>query len=263
LQEILRCLESKDEQEGAEDEMDQEDGEEFQDWPEPGDEPAKAKYRERCKKYLEHAQKMSSLYGEGEDTAVQDILTPAPKKVLPDDDEEVPMKMSELKAIVSQAVTQALSTGGASVLGDLQKFAEETRTAEKTRAVDAIIEELNRAGKLTPAEKDGERQDLLALDRTVIHRFSEGGKTIQESMFDRRVRRLRARPSMFGERFRDPANSGTGAQGEKAKVEAHYETYSEQFAKYGTSKEDLVGAFESRRKQDPGLTAERFLSGKV
>ena len=42
-------------------------------------------------------------------------------------------------------------------------------------------------------------------------------------------------------------------------MEAHFEAYSESFRKVGTTKEDLVGAFKARRKDDPKLTAERFL----
>jgi hypothetical protein len=46
---------------------------------------------------------------------------------------------------------------------------------------------------------------------------------------------------------------------EAAKVEAHYDRFSETFARTGIDKEDFLRAFATLRKYDPGYSAERFL----
>ncbi len=47
---------------------------------------------------------------------------------------------------------------------------------------------------------------------------------------------------------------------EEKKVEQYVEKFSEQFRGMKTSKEEIVTAFRHRRKNDPTLTAERFLN---
>lgn len=42
-------------------------------------------------------------------------------------------------------------------------------------------------------------------------------------------------------------------------VEAHFERYSERFRHFGTTKEEMVGAFRRRQQEQPGLTAAQFL----
>jgi hypothetical protein len=42
-------------------------------------------------------------------------------------------------------------------------------------------------------------------------------------------------------------------------VAAHYEQFSEQFKRGGTSKDEFVGTFKTRQKADPSFTAAKYL----
>ncbi len=58
---------------------------------------------------------------------------------------------------------------------------------------------------------------------------------------------------------RNAARAFCGDEEEAKKVSRHAEKFSEQFAKIGTTKEDLVAGFKAARKYDNELTADKFL----
>lgn len=183
------------------------------------------------------------------------------------------MKMSEIEA----AVERVLNRSFAGRVGELQKFAEETTAAQKRTAVDAWLDAQVKAGKVTPRELDPRdpanlRDRLLRADsRSVIASFTEsaGGRKVKRNMteLDLQIREVEGRrPFLFGEKVRSGQPGGGAADSESEtevqKVEDHWDSYSEQFTKMSTPKEELVGAYKTRRKQDPTLTAERFLDNR-
>lgn len=207
------------------------------DMPEPKDDKEKTAYMERARKYMEHAKKYMDKYC----SKMGDL------EIKHTDDKEKPMggdtvKLSELNSLVSKAVADALkgSVGGA--IEQFTKFREESIKTEKKRSVDSLIERLGREGKIPPAEQETERQLLLQLDASTVHKFSEQGKTVEATSFDYRVKTLERRPSLFGERFKDPASEQTG---EKATAEKFYEDHKTHFTAIGTSKEEFLKVYES------------------
>ncbi|HEV8059817.1 MAG TPA: hypothetical protein VGP68_08080, partial [Gemmataceae bacterium] len=55
-------------------------------------------------------------------------------------------------------------------------------------------------------------------------------------------------------------NSPESAGTEKAKIEAHWDSFSEDFIQMETPKDEFVKSFEARQKMDPKITAEEFLT---
>lgn len=234
-----------------------------EDWPEPKDDAEKAAYRERCKKYMEHARKMSAKYGEDADDAeaIEDTdTTPSMMK-----DKGLPMKMSEVKALVARAVKDALATQAKGSLGELQKFAEETRAAERKRAVESVIDRLGREGKLAPSERSAVHARLLRADaRTVVSKFSEAGKTVEATEFDLQVRELERRATRFGEQFKAPVSTENEG-GEKETVQKFAEMNTRAFELAGTSPKDFVSTWEKASSDEKARTLEearRFLGGR-
>ena len=132
---------------------------------------------------------------------------------------------------------------------------------------------MSKAGKLTPAELDRAHpanvfDRLMRTDASqVVHSYRDKGKEIALTAFDLAKQEIeRRRPFAFSERVKSGTGgaSGTGtaddnSDGEVAKVEAHYERFSENFKKLGTKKDGLVAGFKAARKADEELTAEEFL----
>lgn len=187
-----------------------------------------------------------------------------------------PMKMSELAVLIRQEVAAAVRAETGRATKQLQKHSEgaiaevhrataQVSAAEKKRGVEAVVERLSAEGRLAPVEAESIRKRLLRADsRTPVAKFSEGNKTIVATEYDLQVRELERRPTLFAERFAQPGKGGTAESedAEVAKVEAHFEMFSERFGKINTTREELVGAFKIKRKQDREMTAEKFLGGK-
>jgi hypothetical protein len=147
-------------------------------------------------------------------------------------------------------------------VAQLDKFAEDKIAADTRARIDSELQALVGSGQVLPSQIDaGQFQYLYDLPATGnLEKFSESGKAKTGSKLDAALARLKGGPILrkYGEKLRDPADKA-GVEGEVAKVEAHFESFSEDFQKCGTTKEELVGAFKNRAKREPGLTAERFL----
>ncbi len=94
-----------------------------------------------------------------------------------------------------------------------------------------------------------------------MQKFSENGTEYTATPRGRRLKQLKSRPSFFAEKMADPAGSAAPADPEKAKVEAHWNSFSESFGKH-TPKTEFLTAFDNARKIDPAVTADRFLNLK-
>ena len=232
--------------------------------PEPADDEEKERFAEEARKMLararKHVEKYCSddeeHYGEDEDGGEEG----GGRK--PDPEEKAPMKMSELRKTIAREVAGAVKAAIGEVkttVSQLERFNEEIDAERKKSGVTALLDRLGREGRVSPRERPFVHDRLMRAQTAKVHKFSEKGKTLTLSDFDLQVRELEARPSRFAEHFADPPEARSGEDDEAAKVEAHFEAYSESFRKVGTTKEDLVGAFKARRKDDPKLTAERFL----
>jgi hypothetical protein len=91
---------------------------------------------------MEHAKKMHSMYGETDETDADDMETTPDLTPSMDGDKEMPVKMSEVQTLIAKAVKDALAAEAKGTLGELQKFHEETKAAERKRAVDGVIDRL-------------------------------------------------------------------------------------------------------------------------
>lgn len=182
----------------------------------------------------------------------------------------MPTGFSEKKIqdLVSAAVERALAGSVKKDIATLKKFSEEQTASSKKVILDSWIEAQSKAGRIMPRELDAAdpanlRNRLMRADgKTVVEKFKEKGKTVELTELDLQMREIEKRPPFkFSERIPAGKVQDSG-DGEKDKVIAHYEQFAERFTKLGTSKEDMVKAFESSVKRRPGLTAEAFLSNK-
>ncbi len=251
LQEMVRLCDEKSNPEPHP--MDMDEG-----WQTPEEEEKKEEMRERARKYVERARKYAESCG-AMDTATMGLVKPGKPET---------EKMSErsFNAAVEAAVAKIKGEFQGS-MNELHRFREEQISTQKKATVDAFVEQVSREGRLPPAEREAERQLLMALDASVVHKFTEGGRTVERSLFDQRIAQIKGRPTMFAEKFKagngKTNGNGTASEdGEAEKVEAHYEQFSEQFRRMATTKEEFVGAFKARKKTNEALTAEQFLAGK-
>lgn len=213
----------------------------------PEDEEGMQKYRERWRRFAEVARKYGEACSPTKDT---------------DDDKDTPMaKMSEaqLEALVERVLTR--KADGA--IARVEKFNEQLVTAKRAETVDGIIDELGRTGKLPPAERKGEREELLALaSDATLHKFSEAGKDVSATLFDRRVARLRARPSKFAERFGAAPRAGAAAADDEEleKVERFSEdpAFAHALDANDQTPADYVDRFKALKKANPRLTAAQY-----
>jgi hypothetical protein len=229
------------------------------DWPEPKDEAGKKKYAERARKYYEHAKKHFDRY-----CGPEKMAEPPPAKTDPEKKPE-PEKMSEqaIAELVQKSVQDAVAAalGGAKAeVEDLKKFREETLLAEKRRAVDAFVERMGQEGRLAPAERESTHARLMRADARAVHKFTEAGKEVEGTDLSLSMREIERRPSLFTERVKGGQAKASPEDAEVATLEAHFDSFSEQFAHNGVTKESMVGAFRAERKLRPALTAQQFLN---
>jgi hypothetical protein len=212
----------------------------------PHDAEGATKLMEHAKKYFEkHCGQMAEV-GEMGDLGV---LKKKPGGMA---------KMSELESLIEKILTTKVQAS----LAEVQKFHEQQLAGQKKATVDTILDELVKTGRVPPVERESERQGLLLLDNQTVHKFAERGKVLSLTAFEQRVKQLRARPSLFAERFK--ADTQPGAEdSEIQKLEQHYETFSESFKSLRTSKEEFLSAFKKLRERAPDTTAEKFVNGKL
>lgn len=221
-------------------------------------EQERANYAEKARKMAAYAEKCRRKYAEG---------TPSPSSTMTNPDEVAKANFSEMVSTLKAEILKEL----APIRGDI----EATRTESKRDRVVKLCERLSAEGRIAPAELDAGPEgntptlidDLCSLpDTAKVHKFSEGGKTVALSQFEVALKRLERRPVVrkFGESVGAGGHKATTGNGdydaEKAKVEQHWESFSEDFQRLNTTKEDLVGAFEIKRKYEPKLTAEQYLA---
>jgi hypothetical protein len=195
-----------------------------------------------------------------------------------DDDEEKPRKkpappeMFNERAVgkmIADAVSAAVSAAFAAQKADLQKFAEASSGRSKSAVasakkanVDALIERLSLEGRLPPAEREAIRQRLMRADssRPAV-KFSEKGKQPEMlTEFEAQVRELESRPTLFAERFKMPTAAAASADAEEARIEEHFDAFSERYQKLGQTREKFLGAFRAEKKMRPSVTVDEFLN---
>ncbi len=142
-----------------------------------------------------------------------------------------------------------------------EKFAEVQRASVDAADVDRELKELVESGRVPPAELTKQRAVLLMLDNNKVHKFTENGKEVTATARGLALQQLKDRPSKFAEHFADPSQASAPADPEKAKVEQHWNSFSESFGKH-TPKTEFLTAFDNARKIDPTVTADRFLNLK-
>lgn len=252
LAECLRVMEDKDSkaqepESYADEEM-----------PEPANDEEHQSYRERARKYFERARKYVERYCEpGE---MKKFMEGGPAE---EENKDQPMKYSEVAKLVERAVSAALKGQGKDSLTELQKFAEETRAAEKKRAVESIVDRLGREGRLPPVQRESVTRRLLRADsRTVIEKFSEKGKAVELTEFDAQVLELERQPSLFRKGGEGIATGHTGMteDQEVATVERFSEQaeFSVALKAAGKTPEQYVTAFKEAKKKNPQLTARQY-----
>lgn len=226
-------------------------GEEDYDAEPPAEMPEekRAAFAERCRKMSAYAERGIKKYGE---TMIE------PEKV-------AQAKFSELVASVKAELLGEL--------GPIRANLTATKNEAKRDRVAKLCERLSAEGRIAPAELDAGPagslptliDDLCALDDTTkVHKFSEGGKTLQLSQFELALKRQERRPVFrkMGEQVRggDGGKAGVGdPDAEKAQVEQNWHAFSEDYRRVGLTLEAQLKTFDTERSWRPDMTAEQFL----
>ena len=122
-------------------------------------------------------------------------------------------------------------------------------------------------GRLQPWEMDKTNPSVLAKedelylldDKNPIRKFTENGAEKSLTALDLAMNGIKARkPESFAEKIKTDSTGKPIEDMEIAIVGEHFDRYSEQFSKVGTSKDNLVAAFKFERQKDKDLTAEVF-----
>lgn len=264
LAEMLRIFSDKDaltepgdEPAPDQDVMDGMDGAtDMEELPEPANEMEAQKFSAHAKKLMAKARKHFEKYCSGPDKAKMGEEEGQPV-------EDAPMeKMSELEKAVLKAVKRQQRS--------INKFAEQHAANLKKQTIDSFIQTRKEAGKILPYELDQTnpanlRDRLMRADAiTPVRTFSERGKKVELTELDLQMKEIDNRkPFTFSERMK-AGKAGTNhleaADHETAELEAHYEMFSEQFSKQGTTKEAMIKAFKGEKSMRPQLTVDEFLN---
>ncbi len=175
-----------------------------------------------------------------------------------------------INTTVSKAVGDAVKTLEAkagSTQAELEKFREDTVLATKRENVEKFIEDYRKSGHIEPWEDDHTRPGgrvvfdrLMRADHvTPIAKFKEGRKEVSITAYDQELNAIKNRSP---KRFSEKVGGGKGKPGdttddEVSQVEAHYESFAEDYEGY-TTKEEFVNGFKNERKHKPKLTAEQY-----
>lgn len=169
------------------------------------------------------------------------------------------MKFTEtdIRRIIAAELSKVTPT-----IRELEKFREEVKTSDKKEAVDSIVATAFNEGRISKVQREEWTAILMDADaREVVAKFSEGGKKVELTQFDRLARALRKLPVMFkGEKFREAPAGGNASDDDEAAISEHFERFSEQFEKAGLKKEKLLAGFKAEKVRNPRLTAKDYLS---
>jgi len=219
----------------------------------PEKEEKMAKYGERVKRFMEkfgeHCKSM------GEPGAAPVTALTSTKKEMPKSED---MSEKAIEALAEKVAKRAIAK--------VSKFNEANEISAKKKMIDDVIARLG--NRIPPSRRDLERENLtLRADDVTVHKFSEGGKTVERTMFEHYVKQLERLPVVGTERIKGggdykPGAGPSEADGEKEKVATAYHRFSEEFPK-STTVETLLAGFEAERKVNPRLTAADFLEGLV
>lgn len=178
---------------------------------------------------------------------------------------QVILKYTEqMQAMIDTAVAK-LTKPITDKVAALDKFAEDRYAAEKKSTIKAELDALVAAGKVLPAELDAGLADILhATDSRTVHKFTEAGKTVQHTLFDRFLGSLKARPVLttFADRVRTGKGGGVAGDSAEGEVEKVRRFAEERLAPHlkatGKTPASFVAGFVAARAKMPELTAQQY-----
>jgi hypothetical protein len=224
-------------------------------------EKMREKARSGLKKWAERCRKMGET-----DEALHTYLagTPMPEKKADVTPEGSAKFAEQFKPMIDAAVAEAVKQVE-SRFAPIQKQVHDFEANTKRASVQKFCETMVQAGKIIPAQLEQVQSRLLRADaHAKVHKFGEGGKECVRTELDEQMAEIQNGPVLlkFGERKFGNGGNASADDG-KAAVEAHYEAFAETYERMGTTKEEIVSAYEGARKMNPKLTAEKFLAAKA
>lgn len=140
----------------------------------------------------------------------------------------------------------------------LAKVQEQAKRETKAALINAFMEQM-RQGKevrVLHAEEPTVRALLEKCDHLAVQKFSENGKTVEQTELQRMMDQIRAWPvkTKLGEGVLRPG-APAGDDG-KARVEKFWEDKSAQFRTHGVTKEKFVAGWEAAKKR--GVPVEQY-----
>ncbi len=241
----------------------EDDDEEEDQWPMPDDEQddddTMQQYAERAHAYARRAKQFAERCSQKSKKFAERYRKFGEMNPEDDRDERSKMEQEERK----RREMKKMKGGGPAMMSEqarqdldatrrLRKFSE-----RKHEQVESLIGELTRDGKLPPSQIPQVRQRLLRADS--VTKFSEGGREVTE--LDLQARELRAIPSMFAEKFRQPVRTGEDRRDDELrKVQKFSESaqFSSALKAVGKTPAEYVANYEKARQEKPALTAEQY-----
>ena len=150
-------------------------------------------------------------------------------------------------------------------LARVDRMTREREKAERRSSVTSRLNALVSAGKVLPAERGMLDDALLAVPADAVAKFSDGGTVVEEPVLERLLKALESRPVLvrFSERIPATPQKSSGSASEDAevaKLEEHFEQFSEEFEKVNLTREQLLEGFKLERKSNRKLTADEYLN---
>jgi Holliday junction resolvasome RuvABC DNA-binding subunit len=213
-------------------------------------------------------QELSDLFSQELEAAVQqmsDEEEAAKEEQAKQQEEEQMAKMGEVarfsEMVNSFKTMQSELAQVRAQLAETSRQTEQLRNNTKRANIVKFCEAMREQGKIMPAQYGAVVARLMRANSTnIVRKFNESGKKVNLTELDLQMREIEQAPALFvfSEKMKQPL---TKADTEKAKIEQHFESFSESYAKHGTTKEKMVKAYLIARAKNPRLTAEGFVNG--
>lgn len=224
------------------------------------------KYAARARRFAERAKKYMEAYCDMH--ADDPKPEPAPKPKDPEPAVDKHAERRELVNLIRNEIRTAIDGNVKTSIAKLEKFREMQESAQQQNAVEAFCESQLKAGRLTAAEykskaaggPDGSvyRRLMRASASKVVHKFSEGTKTVEVTDLQDQMREIEDRPTLFGERYRDPKpQPGTNADGEQI-VLAHFDKFSEDYNRAGYKRDKFLDEYKALNDANKALMLEEY-----
>ena len=227
----------------------------------PEGEEGASQYREKHRKYSEFVKKFGERIAKKYGEVSSETAMGSPKKE--EEEEGMPVKMSELRKMVRDEVNAVAPKLGAKI-DAIEKLSEQKLASSKEEIIDRAMEA--NVHRIAPAIRDSVRARLMRADAvTKIEKFTEAnGKVKHLTDLEVQIHEIAQWPVLGGRN--GTAKSSNGQSGKPAvkdadpeiqKLSEAFDRFEDDFPK-GQTKESLIAGYKAEREIRPRLQAADF-----